>query len=258
MQLTVENLVCTYAKGPAEIKITLPRLTIEAGRPCALVGVSGSGKSSLLECLGLLNRTAQFDKFELGGVDLCQLSEKSRVHFVKSRSGYMPQRDGLVDFLTVRENFALQIDLANKARAEELRSAAQSPSSFINKEARISELARLAEKLGLAKSKLDCYPHELSIGQVQRASFVRSLAHCPKLLLIDEPTAALDPENGRKLFAEIKRFTSELNMLTLTVTHDVEHLSGFDIYAYSTAQSSERHSVFLPLNREPEASEAGA
>lgn len=253
MQLEVENLVCTYLKGPAEIKITLPHLTMAPGVPCALVGVSGSGKSSLLECLGLLNHSAHFDKYVLGSVDLCQLSAKERVHFVKSRIGYMPQRDGLVDFLTVRENFALQIDLANQARAQERRgSAAEGADSqaVVDKRQRLNELDALCAKLGLEASKLNCYPHELSIGQVQRASFVRSLAHCPKLLLIDEPTAALDPENGRRLFAEIKRFSAELNMLTLTVTHDVEHLSGFTIYAYSEEKSSERHSVFVPQRQE--------
>lgn len=251
MQLEVENLVCTYLKGPAEITITLPRLTMAPGVPCALVGVSGSGKSSLLECLGLLNHSAHFDKYVLDGVDLCQLSATERVHFVKSRIGYMPQRDGLVDFLTVRENFALQIDLANQARAQERRTVETADSQvLVDKGKRLNELCALCEKLGLERSKLDCYPHELSIGQVQRASFVRSLAHCPKLLLIDEPTAALDPENGRRLFAEIKRFTAELDMLTLTVTHDVEHLSGFTIYAYSEEKSSERHSVFVPQGQE--------
>lgn len=239
MQLCVTDLRCSWRSENSVFTIRLPRLQLISGQPAALVGMSGTGKSTLLECLGLFNERAAFGSYFIGDSDLTAMRPRERALFARTAIGYMPQSGGLVDFLTVRGNFLLQIASANKARRRR-------GEAGLDKEERMGELAELCRQLDLPPRALDCYPHQLSVGQLQRASFVRALAHRPQLLLIDEPTAALDPGHGRQLFALIEEYSRTLQLLCLTVTHALELLQGFALYAYAEDLSDPAESVFVP------------
>lgn len=231
--LSIAALSCEY---PGDLTISLPGLKIEEGTPAALCGVSGSGKSTLLECIGLLNGNAGFGEYKLGDTDVLKLEGAARERFAKASIGFMPQREGLVDFLSVKDNFALQLKLGFKAAGKRLsRDEAQE---------RLEKLCALSEDLGVGGRLLDAFPQALSIGQRQRASLVRALSHEPRLLLIDEPTSALDPKNAALLFSLIKDYTRAHKLLTLVVSHDIEHLGGFVVYSYDKEQSGPLLSVF--------------
>ncbi len=239
MQLQVRDLRCSWQGDGFAFTVVLPELCIKAGRPAALVGMSGTGKSTLLECLGLFNEHACFGSYTIGDCDLLALSPKRRALYARTAVGFMPQSGGLVDFLTVRANFLLQIQSANKARRA-------LGLNTVNPDERCSLLLELCRQLGLPPRIADCYPHQLSVGQLQRASFVRALAHQPQLLLIDEPTAALDPAHGRQLLALIEEYCRTRQLLCLTVTHALELLQGFELYSYAKELSGPEQSVFVP------------
>ena len=93
---------------------------------------------------------------------------------------------------------------------------------------------------------LDKFPHELSIGQRQRALFLRAIAHKPRLLLIDEPTSALDPDNAQTLFQLIDEIAQVSRISILVVTHDLKASERYRRYLYDRAHSHSEYSVFIP------------
>ena len=103
----------------------------------------------------------------------------------------------------------------------------------------------MCQSLGI-EGLLDRYPSELSIGQAQRASFVRATVHSPRILFVDEPTSALDPPRALELFEKMKSLVSEKGLAALVVTHDTALAAqcGFKRCAYDRAQSSADKSVF--------------
>lgn len=215
LSLCLEGLCHTYSSG---VVIELTSLQLAGGKPAALTGVSGSGKSTLLECIGLL-KPCQCERYLLGGFDVQNLhSERERALFRQGHIGFMPQSGGLIDFLSVRDNLRLQLELALKARGEG-GNKGQYRQLF-------EEACALAADLGIG-SLLSQYPHQLSIGQRQRAVFCRALAAKPDLLLIDEPTAALDPANAHLLFALIAQVCRKSGCCALVITHDEQSAAQF-------------------------------
>ena len=93
---------------------------------------------------------------------------------------------------------------------------------------------------------LDKFPHELSIGQRQRALFLRAIAHKPRLLLIDEPTSALDPDNAQTLFELIDEIAHVSRISILVVTHDLKAAERYRRYLYDREHSHSEHSIFIP------------
>lgn len=109
----------------------------------------------------------------------------------------------------------------------------------------IKALRPYSERLQL-EGILDKFPHQLSIGQRQRALFLRAIAHKPRLLLIDEPTSALDPDNAQTLFELIDEIAHVSRMSILVVTHDLKASERYRRYMYDREQSHGEHSVFIP------------
>lgn len=107
----------------------------------------------------------------------------------------------------------------------------------------MSHLLPLCKTLHLA-NELDKLPSELSIGQRQRALFLRAIAHKPRLILIDEPTASLDPDNARSLFAAIDEIAAAAQVCVLLVTHDVRAAARYRRYVYNQQLSYSEHSIF--------------
>ncbi len=109
----------------------------------------------------------------------------------------------------------------------------------------IKALHPYSERLQL-EGILDKFPHQLSIGQRQRALFLRAIAHKPRLLLIDEPTSALDPDNAQTLFELIDEIAHVSRMSILVVTHDLKASERYRRYMYDREHSHGEHSVFIP------------
>lgn len=130
-----------------------------------------------------------------------------------------------------RRQYARSLIISNEANKDRIEAAFVALSVYI-------------ERLGLSEH-LDKLPEQLSIGQRQRALFLRAIAHQPRLLLIDEPTSALDPENADKLFKLIGEIASKTHTSVLIITHDHKAVSNYRRYEYDAKSSHEDYSVFV-------------
>ncbi|MCR5537276.1 MAG: ATP-binding cassette domain-containing protein [Succinivibrio sp.] len=218
------NYAYPSAGDEPPFKVRLPKLRLRAGEVCALTGLSGCGKSTLLECLGCVRTGFEAEVFRLGELDVLALDDNRRQLVRKSLLSFMPQQGGLIPFLTVRENLKLQLEIA--AHDEFLR---------LDRLPTLEDGYALLESLDIGDLK-ERYPHELSIGQRQRAAFCKALIHRPLVLLIDEPTSALDPRKAAALFSLMQRCAKDYQAALLVVTHDLklvrEH--GLRRFAYAT------------------------
>ena len=172
-------------------------LSVVAGEVTLLMGPSGSGKTTLLSMIGgLLEPTEGL--LWVGGTRLSGIPEAERQRFRRSRVGFVFQSGHLLRALTALENVALGLTLRGADPAE---------------------ANRLLEQVGLA-DKARATPDELSGGQRQRVAVARALAGDPSLLLADEPTAALDVDQGRGVMGLLRRRARERGTTVLVVTHD--------------------------------------
>ncbi len=204
--LSLSELRVGRGCGVGRHEVYLPHLELAVGDMLAIVGPSGCGKSTLLEALGLLLRPDRLTHYTLGAdtIDLAVLlhtDNESALSRIRSRElGFLLQNGGLLPFLSVRDNITL-------------------PRRLLGLSASSERIRHACATLGL-EPLLDKRPSELSIGERQRTAFVRAMAHEPQLLLADEPTAALDPQTGERLFGLILRLVQELDMAALVVSHD--------------------------------------
>lgn len=211
--------------------VALASLRLEVGDVAAIVGPSGCGKSTLLEAIGLILEPVSVTRHILGAHDLTfdlqsSMSEReSRWARLRQHClGFVPQSGGLLPFLTVKQNIEL-------------------PRKLVGLEGRDVLLESVIERLRL-RPLLARMPAQLSIGERQRVSFVRSIAHRPGLLLADEPTAALDPILAKELFALIVEIARELGIGALIVTHEWSLVSEVGIRQIVATVSAHRRTVF--------------
>lgn len=176
-------------------------LRVAAGEFRCVMGPSGSGKTTLLHLLSGLDQPSA-GKILLGGVDLARATEADRTRQRRDQVGYVFQFFHLMPNLTVEENIALPVAIAGR----QPRSAA----------ARVRELARI---LGI-EGRLGALPHELSGGEMQRASIARALIGEQPLLLCDEPTGNLSQSAGREVMEELRRAVDEEGRTVVLVTHN--------------------------------------
>lgn len=181
-------------------------LTVHAGEILALVGASGSGKSVLLREMILLHRPTA-GTVRLFGEDASGLSE-AQANRLRRRIGIMFQQGALFSSLTVVENVAVP-----------LREQTALPPALIQ------EIARLKVALaGLPADAGNKYPKELSGGMLKRAAIARALAMDPDLLVLDEPSAGLDPVSANALDELILQLHESLGLTVLMATHDLDTL----------------------------------
>jgi putative ABC transport system ATP-binding protein len=211
--LSLKELSVSRGHGAARHQVDLPHLSLGGGEIQAVVGPSGCGKSTLLEAIGLLQAPASLKHFTLERTDLAALLHGGRERAlaeIRARDlGFLLQSGGLLPFLNVRDNIAL-------------------PRRLLGLPASSARVAHACEVLGLAPL-MNKRPAALSIGERQRAAFVRAMAHEPRLLLADEPTAALDPQAGERLFGLIVTLVKELEMAALVVSHDLALVDQFKL-----------------------------
>jgi putative ABC transport system ATP-binding protein len=177
-------------------------LDIYPGQIVILTGPSGSGKTTLLTLIGAL-RTVQDGSLRVLGQELRNLGAKNLVQ-VRKNIGFIFQAHNLFYSLTARQNVMMSTDLYPKD---------------ISDIAPPSRSADILTKLGLGE-RVDYKPHALSGGQKQRVAIARALVNHPRLILADEPTAALDKKSGRDVVTLMQKMAKEENITILMVTHD--------------------------------------
>lgn len=192
---------------PAAVPVTLVEdigLAIGAGEFVAITGPSGSGKSSLLYLLGLLDRPTR-GSLAIEGRDTEGLSERARAGIRLATLGFVFQFHFLLPEFTVRENVEIPMRRLGKLGAAAMRERS----------------TELLDALGLA-DHLDKRPDQLSGGQRQRVAVARALANDPPLILADEPTGSLDSKNSEQVFAILNALVRERGKTVVAVTHDAE------------------------------------
>lgn len=191
-----------YGKGALRKQILFDLdLKLEPGKIVILSGPSGCGKTTLLTLMGGL-RSVQQGSLKVFGQELKGASS-FRLKSLRTQIGYIFQAHNLLTFLTARQNVRVSLEL----HSEWMRRGAT---------ARADEVLT---EVGLA-DKLHYYPEQLSGGQKQRVAIARALAAHPKLVLADEPTAALDKQSGREVVELMQKMAREQHSTVLLVTHD--------------------------------------
>ena len=197
MYLYLENLTKRYdnaKKGEADA-VSDVSLEIEQGELIALLGPSGSGKTTLLRMIAGIEAPT-------GGHIYINGECVDGMHPAERQIGFVFQNYALFRYMTVYENIAFGLKV-QKQSASDIRK-------------RVEELLMLTELQDLR----DRYPSQLSGGQQQRVAFARALATKPKLLLLDEPFAAIDAKVRKELRKWLKDMIHEVGITSIFVTHD--------------------------------------
>ncbi|GEO81723.1 ABC transporter ATP-binding protein [Pararhodospirillum oryzae] len=207
--MTIKGLRKTRKSEDSLFSVVVPDLEVRPGDRLALVGESGCGKSTLIGLLALAMRPSSGQVFAVAGPDGARVldvleawkrGQDDRLTAWRcALFGYVQQVGGLLPFLSVRQNLALPQALAGR----------KDPAL----------LNELAARLGI-QALLDRFPETLSVGQRQRVSVARALAHRPALILADEPTAALDRANAQEVMRLLVDQAIERRIALILATHD--------------------------------------
>ena len=208
--ITVNNLYHYFGKKSLRKPILLDiNLTLKSKETVILTGPSGSGKTTLLTLIGGL-RSVQAGSLKFLGQELLGANNNQLVK-IRRQIGYIFQGHNLLEFLTVRQNVQMSLELDKTIPERTAKIMAE-------------EMLR-AVKLG---DQIDYYPQQLSGGQKQRVAIARALVSRPKLLLADEPTAALDSKTGSDVIFLMRQLALEQGSAILIVTHDNRILNNCD------------------------------
>lgn len=200
--ISVQNLDHFFGQGQLRKQVLIDiTLDINAGEIIIMTGPSGSGKTTLLTLVGGL-RSAQSGSLrilgrELVGASAGELTKARRNH------GYIFQAHNLHGSLTALQNVRMGLEVHKGISPQEMNRRA----------------AAMLEHVGLEK-RINYYPDDLSGGQKQRVAIARALVSHPKIVLADEPTAALDSKSGRDVVNLMQTLAKEQNCTILLVTHD--------------------------------------
>ena len=178
-------------------------LDVESGRFAAIIGRSGSGKSSLMAMIGGLSRPSD-GTVTVEGTDIWRLSENALAAFRNGRIGFVFQFASLLPTLRLSDNVALPALLGQRRGSADLYARASS----------------LLARMGL-RDYLDAYPSEVSAGEQRRAVIARALINEPALVLADEPTADLDEQTEIEIMDELLGVNRELGTTLILVTHNL-------------------------------------
>nr|MBQ0091365.1 ABC transporter ATP-binding protein [Candidatus Enterousia merdequi] len=201
--MSVRDIKKTFVEGGQPLKILHGGgFDLYRGEIIALVGQSGSGKSTLLQCVGLLDKPTSGDIF-INGMPVDKISEETRTILRRQKLGFVYQKHNLLSDFTAVENVVLPM-LANGMDEE-------------NANMRAMKLLRAAN----VAHRANHFPSEMSGGEQQRVAIARAIANMPEILLADEPTGSLDPQNAENVFDLLLDLVRKSKMSMLFVTHDM-------------------------------------
>ena len=192
--LQIESLAKSYDGTPVFHDVTL---ALGAGEFVALLGESGVGKSTLLNCIAGLDR-ADRGSVRLAGQDLATLDDDARARLRRAQVGFVFQAFHVLPHLSVAENVELPLRLLGRPD--------------------MARVERLLDAVGLGGLGARM-PAQLSGGQLQRVAIARAVVHAPALILADEPTGNLDPETAERVLAVLRAQVHDAGAACLLVTH---------------------------------------
>jgi putative ABC transport system ATP-binding protein len=209
--LTVTDLNKTYGSGALAVHAVRDvSFATQPGDFIAIVGPSGSGKTTLLAMIGGL-LTPSSGGIRVNDREITRLSSAERAAYRRDAVGFVFQANNLIPFLTARENLLIMNEIGSGSR----RAAAD-------------QADRLLEELGLT-SRANALATELSGGERQRVAIGRALMRDPLLVLVDEPTANLDSEQGERVVRSLMAEVKARDKLGLMVSHDVRMAALADV-----------------------------
>ncbi len=200
--VNIHNLDHFFGEGKLKKQILFDiDLTLNAGEVIILKGPSGSGKTTLLTLMGGL-RSPQSGSLRVFGEELVG-AKKNKLVQTRRNIGYIFQANNLLASLTAKQNVQMSLELHDNIKPAEVAQRA----------------IALLESVGLGEH-INYYPQNLSGGQKQRVAIARALVSHPKIVLADEPTAALDSKSGRDVVELMQQLAREQGCTILIVTHD--------------------------------------
>ncbi|MFQ4141648.1 DevA family ABC transporter ATP-binding protein [Chlorogloeopsis sp. ULAP02] len=212
--IAIQNLNHYFGKGQLRKQVLFDiTLEIHAGEIVIMTGPSGSGKTTLLTLVGGL-RSAQEGSLRVLGKELCGANDK-QLTLARRSHGYIFQAHNLHGSLTAIQNVKMGLELHHSLSPQEM----------------YTKAAEMLELVGL-ENRLNYYPDDLSGGQKQRVAIARALVSHPKIVLADEPTAALDSKSGRDVVNLMQTLAKEQGCTILLVTHDNRILDIADRIVY--------------------------
>ena len=210
----VNKLTKIYGKGENSVTaLHDATFKVKPGELVAILGPSGSGKTTLLTCIGLINEPTH-GRVVIDGTTVADNGWHSGIDLKRMRReklGFIFQAHNLIPFLTAQENVMVALEI----------------NGLMRNEAKIRS-QELLNELNLGH-RLNNYPSALSGGESQRVAIARALANRPRVILADEPTAALDTENGKNVMDLLKKLAVDNNSAIMVVTHDHRMVENFDL-----------------------------
>ena len=206
--LEISNLTKNYRspEGKLQRVLDVPEFTLAEGQQLALRGASGTGKTTFLNCIAGILRPDE-GVIRLDGQDMADVSESRRDWLRAQNIGYIFQTFNLLQGYTCVENVVLGMSFGRGANWD------------------VAD--KLLKRVGLG-DRLNHRPSQLSVGQQQRVAVARALANQPKLVLADEPTGNLDPQNAKESMQLIREVCEENEATLLLVSHDQTVLDQFE------------------------------
>ena len=200
--LNVSNIEKYYGnKGMVTKAVDNISFSVNKGEFVGIMGASGSGKTTLLNCISTID-TVTSGHIYVDGKNITTMKSKQLSAFRREQLGFVFQDFNLLDTLTAYENIALALTII------------KTPVKQI--EAKVNYVAKA---LGISEI-LKKYPYQLSGGQKQRVACARAIITQPSLILVDEPTGALDSKSARMLLESFETLNHDLSATILMVTHD--------------------------------------
>jgi putative ABC transport system ATP-binding protein len=200
--INIQNLSHYFGYGQLKKQVLFDiHLQIDRGEIVLMTGPSGSGKTTLLTLIGGL-RSGQVGQLNILGEELRGANDRKRM-LVRRNIGYIFQAHNLHGSLTAMQNVRMGLEVHPNLTPSEMKRRA----------------IAILEHVGLG-NRVNYYPADLSGGQKQRVAIARALVSQPKIILADEPTAALDSKSGREIVELMQTLAREQGCTILLVTHD--------------------------------------
>lgn len=199
--IEMQNVRREYSVGDTKIyALRDVSFQIKQGEFVSIMGPSGSGKSTCMNMIGCLDKPSS-GTVKIDGKETALMNENELAVLRNKTVGFVFQQYFLLPSMSVLENVMLPLRYAGIPRAQRIQTATEA-----------------LKKVGL-ENRMNHRPHELSGGQKQRVAIARATVTCPKIILADEPTGALDSETGRSVM-HMFREINETGTTVVIVTHD--------------------------------------